>query len=63
MNADTWRPACGRCGSTAISITTGACAGCGAEWDGTEAPEVVREDDEQPTEPLASRRPVERKQA
>lgn len=45
MTEAEWRPACGSCGSTAISVTTMRCGDCGAEWDGSEAGEPVREGD------------------
>jgi hypothetical protein len=58
MTEAEWRPACGVCGSTAISVTTMRCADCRAEWDGSEAPQPVRED-ELPTSPVAAPPPVD----
>lgn len=60
MTEDGWRPACGACGSTSLRARTTTragvepavcfyeCTACGKPWDGSEAPEASRADDEQP---------------
>src|SRR5262245_29864148 len=44
-----WRPACGGCGSTSLTPAPDGWrfTACGAEWDGSEAPEASL-DDERP---------------
>lgn len=41
---ESWRPACGACGSTSLKRTPSGyrCSACGAPWDGSEAPEASR---------------------